>query len=116
MLTAFAGHSQATDTVCMPVKDAKRVLARLESLKVDSIELQFRRADIADLQTIISSQTGTVGNLRAQVSAEQLKSANLSMQITVLHKEVRRQKRNKVFAIIGGILTTSAMAFLFISK
>lgn len=96
----------------MPVRDAKRVLVRLESLKVDSIELQLRKADIVDLKGVVSSQTGTIANLRSLVGAEQLKSSNLYSQITVLHKEVRRQKKNKVFAIIGGILTSSAILYL----
>jgi uncharacterized protein YigE (DUF2233 family) len=91
-------------------------MIRLERLKVDSIELQLRKADIVDLKNVSTSQTATINNLRVLVSAEQLKSGNLYAQISVLHKEVRRQKRNKVFAIIGGILTTSATTYLFISK
>lgn len=112
-LIASAGISQ---TISLPVNDVKRVMTRLENLKVDSIELQLRKADVADLKNIVSAQQGTIVNLRASVSAEQLKSANLYSQIAILHKEVRRQKRNKVFAIIGGILTTSAMSYLFIIK
>lgn len=112
MLTVFAGHSQTTDTVCMPVADAKRVLTRLESLKIDSIELQLRKADIVDLRALLTSQNGTISNLRARVSVEQLKSTTLYNQISALHKEVRRQKRNKVFAIIGGVLTSSAILYL----
>jgi hypothetical protein len=100
----------------MPRADALRKLAQIERLRVDSLELQLRRADIIDLKAVVSSQTGTIGNLRAEVQAGQMLSSNLYAQISVLHKEVRRQKRNKVFAIIGGILTSSAMAYLFISK
>lgn len=96
----------------MPVKDAKRVLTRLENLKVDSIELQLRKADIIDLKNIVASQNSTISNLRAQVSAEEMKSSNLSMQINIITKEMRRQKKNKVFAIIGGLLTTGAAVFL----
>jgi hypothetical protein len=100
----------------MPRVDALRKLAEIERLKVDSIELQFRKADIIDLRNVVTSQTATITNLRASVQTNQLLSNNLYTQINVLHKEVRRQKRNKVFAIIGGILTTSAMTYLFILK
>jgi hypothetical protein len=100
----------------MPRADALRKLAQIERLKVDSVELQLRRADIIDLKNLVTSQTGTIGNLRAEVQAGQMQATNLYAQISLLHKEVRRQKKNKVFAIIGGILTTSAMSYLFISK
>jgi hypothetical protein len=105
-----------SQTISLPAQDVKRVMVRLERLKVDSIELQLRKGDISDLKSLTLSQTNTIANLRASVQAEQLLSSNLNAQIHVLHKEVRRQKRNKVFAIIGGILTTSAMSYLFISK
>lgn len=105
-----------SQTINLPVNDVKRVMVRMERLKVDSIELQLRKADIVDLKTLTVSQTTTINNLRASVQAEQLLSSNLLSQISVLHKEVRRQKRNKVFAIIGGVLTTSAMSYLLISK
>lgn len=91
-------------------------MTRLERLKVDSIELQLRKADIIDLTNIVNSHATTIGNLRALVQTEQMKSANLYAQVNVLHKEVRRQKRNKVFAIIGGLLTSSAMAYFYINK
>lgn len=109
LLIASKGISQ---TIELPVSDVKRVMARLESLKVDSIELQLRKADVIDLKNLVTSQTITVNNLRAQVSAEQIKTTALYNQIAALHKEVRRQKRNKVFAIIGGVLTTSAILYL----
>jgi predicted sulfurtransferase len=109
MLIASEGISQ---TIELPVQDVKRVMIRLERLKVDSIELQLRKADISDLQALTLSQANTIVNLRTSVQAEQLKSSNLNTQISSLHKEIRRQKRNKVFAIIGGILTTSGILYL----
>jgi hypothetical protein len=109
MLIASEGISQTID---LPVQDVKRVMIRLERLKVDSIELQLRKADISDLQALSLSQANTIANLRASVQAQQLQASNLSAQITLLHKEVRRQKKNKVFAIIGGILTSSAILYL----
>jgi hypothetical protein len=116
MAIPFAGHSQITDTVCMPMADAKRVLTRLERLKVDSSELQVRRADIVDLQEIMRSQSVTINNLHVQIGTFQQKEQNYLAQILVLHKEVRRQKRGKVFAIIGGLLTSGGLTYLFITK
>lgn len=113
MLIASEGISQ---TIELPVNDVKRVMTRLERLKVDSIELQLRKSDISDLKNLTSSQVSTIANLRALVQAEQLKNANLYTQVNVLHKEVKRQKRNKVFTIIGGVLSTSAITYFYIKK
>jgi hypothetical protein len=109
MLIASEGISQ---TIELPVQDVKRVMVRLERLKVDSVELQLRKADISDLQALSLSQANTIANLRASVQAQQLQASNLSAQITFLRKEVRRQKKNKIFAIIGGILTSSAILYV----
>jgi hypothetical protein len=114
-LLLIVSHA-GSQTINLPQSDVKRVMIRMERLKVDSIELQLRKADIVDLKALTTSQTNTIANLRASVQAEQLRSSNLLNQISVLHKEVRRQKRNKVFAIIGGVLTTSAMSYLLILK
>ena len=96
--------------------DAKRVLSRLERLKVDSVAGEQARGTISDLRSLQASQEITIGNLRSQVSTEQLRAYALSSEITGLKREVKRQKRNKVFAIIGGLLASGGLTYLFITK
>src|SRR5213595_273033 len=79
-------------TIDLPVNDVKRVMERMERLKVDSIELQLRKAELVDLNNINNSQLTTIGNLRTQITTYEAKELNYRNQISLLEKSLRKQK------------------------
>lgn len=113
MLTVLKAGGQ---TIELPVNDVKRVMARMERLKVDSIELQLRKADIVDLTNVNNSQLTTIGNLRMQVTTFEAKEVNYKGQISILEKSLRKQKAKTKLTAIGGIILTGLVTSLFIFK
>lgn len=91
-------------------------MARMERLKVDSIELQLRKADIVDLTNVNNSQLTTIGNLRMQVTTFEAKEVNYKGQISILEKSLRKQKAKTKLTAIGGFILTGLVTSLFIFK
>lgn len=113
MLTVFDCGGQ---TIELPLSDVKRVMARVERLKVDSIELQLRKADIIDLTSVNNSQLTTISNLRGQVLTYEAKELNYKGQISILEKEVKKWRRKNKWTAFGGIALTAIVTGLFLFK
>jgi flagellar biosynthesis chaperone FliJ len=91
-------------------------MARMESLKVDSIELTIRKAEIIDLKNINTSQVTTIANLRTEVLTCEARVSNYQSQVQVLEKDLKKQKRKTKIAAISGLVLTGLTAFLLITK
>lgn len=88
----------------------------MERLKVDSIELQIRKAEIGDLTNINNSHLITIANLRTQITTYDAKELNYKNQITLLEKEVKKWKRKNKWTAVGGLVLSGVIAGLFIFK
>src|SRR4051794_30991228 len=106
MLIAFAGHSQKTDTVCIPIQDLRKKLIQLEECKVNQAELVQRRVEILQLKQIAMTKDTVINGLNQSVIVEKQKVSNLDDQvfnlngqielrdqgIKILEKQLRKQK------------------------
>lgn len=111
----FAGHSQS-DTICLPIAQAKRMLVRVEQGKADSAELSLRKMEIIDLRAVVGSQQTTVKDLQSFIQTKDLQIGNYKMQADILSRALKKQKRKTIMVIIGGILITSSLSYLLITK
>lgn len=124
---ASAGHSQKTDTVCMPKADAKAKLKQLEDCKVDQLELRQKREENSQLLTRIAGQSISIADLEKQVAVKSAELVNRDLQISNREQklsekeaelkeakaETRKQKRGKVKAwIVTGVVTAGAVYLL----
>lgn len=111
----FAGHSQS-DTICLPIQQAKKMLVRVEQGKADSAELSLRKLEIIDLRAVVGSQERTVKDLQSFIQTKDLQIGNYQTQVGVLNTALKKQKRKTVMVMIAGVLITSSLSYLLITK
>ncbi|MGQ0739569.1 MAG: hypothetical protein ACT4OJ_10950 [Bacteroidota bacterium] len=128
--SSFAAHTQTIDTICLPVAQAKKVLAdagqkpvlqeRIQLL-TDDIRLLNQRIAVKD--SLIAAYAAKDGNSEAIIRTMEEQKA-LLIQERDLHKEqvvqmeklIRKEKRKRFWTAAGGALSTAAGLYLFITK
>lgn len=116
----FAGLSQTSDTICLPVNQAKKIYAAAEQKKVADSLLSIANTQLLELKYQVSLLTEKEQELRNYFNRE---ISNLENQIQ-LYKEqvvgyeklVKREKRRRFFTAAGGTVATAAALFLYFSK
>jgi hypothetical protein len=89
----------------------------LDSLnKIQFTEIRILHLSISDLNEIILTQKDQLELSRTLSKLKDVQINQLQIDKKQLSKEVTRQKTRKVFAIIGGGITTCFMTYLWISK
>lgn len=127
---SYVGSSQTTDTICLPVADAKKVLADAKAkpvlqerivLLTDDIRLLNQRIAVKD--SIIATYTTKDGNNQAIIKALEDQKGIMEEQRKLFEDQVkgyekllRREKRKRFWTAVGGTITTGAALYLFISK
>lgn len=106
---SYATHSQTTDTLCLPIPVAQKVLIDAKQKRVLDTLVTVLRSDINILQGKINLLEEKDRNHLAIETAYQ-------GQVNVLTKEVRKWKRKTTLAAIGGIALTGITTFLFLTK
>lgn len=116
----FAGLSQASDTICIPVQQAKKVYAAAAQKKVADSLLTIANAQLSELKVQVSLLTEKEQELRNYFNRE---ISNLENQIALYkdqvvgyEKIVRREKRKRFFTSVAGTLATGAVIFLSLKK
>lgn len=118
--SSFGQAQIATDTICIEVPKFKKIYTAALQKKVADSLLSIAEKQIAQLQNTIS--------LLGEKDAEQ--KAMYDNQLDILHQEtelykdqingyerlLKKEKRKRFFATVGGFITTGIMAYLFISK
>lgn len=128
--TAFEGLSQNFDTIVLSKKAALKVLQKgyeakaLEAQRdlllnqVDTLKARITikemmvtnlNGQIDDYKNIVRSHENIIGNMKEQKTI-------FESQITVLNKEIRKQRRGKKWVAFLGILTTGAMTYFYLTK
>jgi len=124
------GNSQTTDTVCLPVADAKKVLADakqkpvlLERVQLLTDDIRLLNQRIAVKDSLISTYVAKDGNSQAIIKALEDQKATMQEQrklfedqLAGYEKLLRREKRKRFWTAVGGTVTTGAALYLFITK
>lgn len=124
-LTCLA-HSQQPATVCIPIDQAKKVLADAEQYKICQQQVDSIMLVIRDLQTQRDNLRGVVDNdaQKQMLSDQQLSAAQdalkaaqqkadaLNRNIIALHKQIRHLRTGKRLLAIGGAVLTVLAAIL----
>ena len=127
---SYAGSSQTTDTICLPVADAKKVLADakqkpllLERIGLLTDDIRLLNQRIAGKDSLIAAYVAKDGNNKAIIKALEDQKATMQEQrklfedqLAGYEKLVRREKRKRFWTAVGGTITTAAAMYLFITK
>jgi hypothetical protein len=92
------------------------MLVRVEQGKADSAELSLRKTEIIDLRALIGSQDRTISGLQALNQTKDLQIGNYQTQVGVLSTALKKQKRKTIRVMIAGVLITSSLSYLLITK
>ena len=122
LLIAYGAHSQTTDTVCLPIADAKIVLEAAQKYKV----AQKRMVELNDIITDLNSRIdlnkkiieeykdkgdnyeAMIKELRGEIEVMQQQKEILSSQITLLEKKLKKANNKSKWVAAGGIISTFA--------
>ncbi len=123
---SYAGNTQTTDTICLPVEQAKKVLADARQKPVLQEQIGLLRTDISLLNLLIvekdgiirdlekkdGNNSGIIQELQDQKDLMQ-KQINLHLdQVNTMERMIRREKRKRFWTGAAGIITTAAAIFL----
>lgn len=129
-VASFAGNSQTTDTICLPIAQAKKVLADAKQKPVLQENIALLQADIKTLTDRISVKEAEIRNLDGQLVADQeiinqLKAEKqlyeeqrsiMLDQAKGFEKLIKKEKRKRRWTAFWGLAGTGIMTYLFISK
>lgn len=116
----FEGLSQASDTICLPLQQAKKVYAAAAQKKVADSLLAIANTQLSELKSQTLLLTEKEQELRNYYNRE---IANLENQIQLYKSQVigyekllKKERRRRRLATAGGVLTTGAAVFLLLKK
>jgi hypothetical protein len=126
MMTAFVLHSQDTGRVWIPRQHALATLARAEKAVFLEEKLAAKQRDIDTLALQISIKQEIINELKETVNIDsaiidtyekeivQMKEqrALLEGEVTVLRKQIRKERRKRRWTAIAGVFTTAGAFWL----
>ena len=129
-VASFAGNSQTSDTICLPVTQVKKVLADarqkpllLEKIKLLQSDIQIMEERIAGKEAIINNMERD--QLASQEIIDQLKEEKhlykeqkkiMLDQARAFEKLLKKEKRKRRWTAFAGFVSTGIVTYLFISK
>ena len=84
--------------------------------KIQSKELSILRVSFIELNEVVELKNSQLKFSQDLGKIKDVEIERLASQKKQLQKEVKRQKRNKIFVLIGGSVTTGLMTYLWITK
>lgn len=84
--------------------------------KIQSKELSILRVSFMELSSIVELKTNQLKLSQDLSKIKDVEIERLASQKKQLQKEVKRQKRNKIFVLIAGSVSTGLMTYLWITK
>lgn len=129
-MIAFAGRSQTSDTVCIPRKDAVKLLSKAEEGKLLSEKVTLlneqaflltqriteKEGIIAALEKIQADNDSLISNYKSEIGLMKDQRKIFETAIADAKKEVRRYKRKLFFRTAGGLMLTGAVTYLYVTK
>lgn len=127
---SFAGSSQATDTICLPFEQVKKVLVdakqkpvlleKIDLLSADIVLLNKRIAikdsiiNLMELSEMSSQEIIKVLKEEKQIMQDQRKV--FEGQLSSYEKLLRKERRKRRWTAVGGIMLTGAATYLYLTK
>jgi hypothetical protein len=126
----FAGQSQTSDTICIPKKDAIKLLAKAEEgkllvQKVDLLNDQIfllgerikeKEQIIAAYEQISAANDSLISNYKKEIVVLNDQKKILEQAVKDTQKEVRRYKRKLFWRTAGGTVLLGTAAYLYLTK
>lgn len=129
-VASFAGNSQTTDTICLPIAQAKKVLADAKQKPLLLEKIQLLQADIKLMEERIAAKESIINNMELEQMAsqeiiDQLKEEKriyedqkkiMLGQARAFEKLLKKEKRKRRWTAFAGFVSTGIVTYLFISK
>lgn len=127
---SFAGSSQATDTICLPFEQVKKVLVDAKQKPVLLERIDLLTTDIKLLNERIVVRDSIINlmerdELASQEIIKMLKEEKELMleqravydsQLAAYEKLLRKERRKRRWTAVGGIMLTGAATYLYLTK
>ena len=128
-LANFKGYSQQltlinTDTaICFSIQQGKYLLKQVYTANHYALQDSLNNLVINSKDSIINNQEYQIKNYNYLLTSKdslnsvcELKLDGLSLQNKVLNGRVKKEKRAKITALFAGIISTTVMATLYLTK
>lgn len=126
----FAAQSQTSDTICIQVTEAKKLLTKAEegkllAEKVTHLDnhIALLNSRIIELEGMIKAYELTQGFNDSLISSYKQEIAIMKdqrkifeIEIARLNKEIRRYKRKLFWRTAGGVTLAAAGVYLYLTK
>jgi hypothetical protein len=109
---SFAGQSQTTDTICLPIPIAQKVLVAAEQKKVLDEKIIILNERISNLQGVIKDFQGK-DSITVLTYETQLKEFRLQKEI--LERDIKKLKRKLFWTKAAGIAGIAGAFYIGLS-
>lgn len=127
---SFAGNCQATDTICVPVAQLKKVLIDakqkpilLERIDLLTADVKLLNSRIAVKDSIINlmerdelASQEIIATLREEKKLMQEQRKVFEDQLNAYEKLLRKERRKRKWTAAAGLMVTGVAAYLYITK
>jgi hypothetical protein len=119
-VTACGQGSLTIDTLCLPTEKVRKVLIAAEQKKALEVQVSIMDERIRGLQGQIQAykakDSATVVSYEKQLLITEGQKSAMLEEIAGLKREVRREKRRRIFTGAVGMLTTAAAVYIAIKN
>lgn len=116
----FAGLSQTTDTICIPLQQAKKVYAAAAQKRVADSLLTIANSQLYELKAqvllLAEKEQEQRNYFNREISNLENQIALYKDQVVGYEKLVKRERRKRFFTSVAGTLATGAVIFLSLKK
>lgn len=128
--SSFVGSCQVTDTICLPIEQAKKILTDAKKSDILQEKVLLLENDIALLSKRIVDKDEAIALYKAldnnnsviileleeqkKIMEEQRKV--FEDQIKSYEKLLKRERRKRFWTAAGGVLSTGIVAYLYLTK
>ena len=127
---SFAGNSQATDTICVPVAQLKKVLidAKQKPILLERIDLLTADVKLLNSRIVVKdsiinlmerdelASQEIIATLREEKKLMQEQRKVFEDQLNAYEKLLRKERRKRRWTAVGGIMLTGAATYLYLTK
>lgn len=112
----YAGVSQTTDTICLPVQSAKKVLADAYKYRYTDSLLKITEAQLAEkkqqLELMEDKESEVANNNRKEIANLEAQIAVTKDQVNGFEKMYKRERRKRRLSQGVGVVAIIATIFL----
>lgn len=117
---SFAGHTQSTDTICMEMSVARKVLIAAQQKPILDSQIAILNTRISGyefaMSQLMAKDSVTRASLVKQAEYYESQKKAILESVSDLNKALRKEKRKRFWTGAAGMLTTGVMGYLLIRK